>query len=799
MILDGITVVEVGSGSIGTSLAGMLLADAGARVRKVEPPRGDRLRRESPAGFLVWNRGKDSVVLDLHEDDGRRGLADLVAGADVVLEGFGTGVAERFGCDADLLCGRDTRLVHCSVKGFGATGPHAHLKAYEGVVAAKAGVFTRRTTFRPGPVFVNSNFASVGVGHLAHGGVLAALIARARTGEGQRIEATMVQGLHPYDYFGTMQWQYDQANPSAPTRQQRVSAERYGLSLCSQDGHWVVISTMLTHQCHAMLRALELDHLLDEERFRKAPTFAGADDAQAYQDLLWWTFRQRTLDEWRPRLLAERDIAFEAVVTSEAALGHPQVAANGDAITVLDPVLGPVRQTAPVGHFTRTPLEVSRSAPALGDGARPTPTGPRPHGDPPVGSTPPHPLSGITIVEFGYFFAMPFGVTLAASLGARVIKVEDLRGDPMRWTWGTKETSGVKVTEGKESLAVDLGTSEGKRLVHQIVAGADVFVQSFRPGVAERLGVDEPSLRTANPELLYVDASGYGSTGPYSDRALYAFTASAFAGSYHRQSPEWLDVERCAAAELDELDEISKRIVNTSEGDAYAALALFSALMLGIYERSVSGRGQRLRTSMLGGNSLALADGFSAYDGKPDPPRVDPDMYGLHALYRLYRARAGWLFLAAPTPAEWERLVAVLDRPEELAAPSFATAEGRALNDADLVDALGGLLVQRDASDWERILTAAGIGGVEVFEGTMAEFTNTDPVLRETELVAEVDHPLFGPVLRHGVPVRLSATPGRLAPGCLTGEHTGALLTELGYSTSAIEDLVERGVVRHHG
>ena len=159
-----------------------------------------------------------------------------------------------------------------------------------------------------------------------------------------------------------------------------------------------------------------------------------------------------------------------------------------------------------------------------------------------------HPLAGVTIVEFGYFYAMPFGMTLAASLGARVIKLEPLTGDPMRVNYGIPEAGAVKVLEGKESIAVDLKTPEGRAIAHRLLERADVFAFGFRPQVAHGLGLDYETVRRINPRLVYLHASGYGVDGPYSDRPLYAGPAAASSGAYYRQAGYWLNPDLAAGA-----------------------------------------------------------------------------------------------------------------------------------------------------------------------------------------------------------------------------------------------------------
>jgi len=148
-----------------------------------------------------------------------------------------------------------------------------------------------------------------------------------------------------------------------------------------------------------------------------------------------------------------------------------------------------------------------------------------------------------------------------------------------------------------------------------------------------------------------------------------------------------------------------------------------------------------------------------------------------------------------PRPRDWQRLVDALDHPATLTDARFATEESRRADDDALVAALQSIFATRAASEWEALLVPRGVACVAAFEASHSEFTCTDPVLRETGLVVEVEHPRFGPILRAGPPVSLSATPGRVAPGCVLGEHTAAILAELGRSAEQIADLRTRSVV----
>jgi crotonobetainyl-CoA:carnitine CoA-transferase CaiB-like acyl-CoA transferase len=295
---------------------------------------------------------------------------------------------------------------------------------------------------------------------------------------------------------------------------------------------------------------------------------------------------------------------------------------------------------------------------------------------------------------------------------------------------------------------------------------------------------------------VYVHATAYGLEGPSAHRPLYASAASAVTGGYQRQSGYWMDPERSAALSAVELREVIRpRLRGIADGDANAAVALFSALMLGLLHQRRTGEGQFLATSMIGGNAYAYSDDFNTYPGKPPLPAADPEQYGLSALYRLYETASGWIFLAATDEREWQALAGALGRSDLTGDPRFASAPLRARHDDALVSELSACLIRRGAADWEARLSAAGVGCAHVFEGGISAFTCTDPVLRETGLVAEVEHPTLGRLLRHGLPVSLSDTPGRLAGGCLRGQHTRSILGELGCSPGEIESLLAREIV----
>jgi crotonobetainyl-CoA:carnitine CoA-transferase CaiB-like acyl-CoA transferase len=220
-----------------------------------------------------------------------------------------------------------------------------------------------------------------------------------------------------------------------------------------------------------------------------------------------------------------------------------------------------------------------------------------------------------------------------------------------------------------------------------------------------------------------------------------------------------------------------------------------SSLLLGIYHQRRQGEGQLISTSMIGGNALAYADDFNQYEGKTALPVPDPESHGLHALYRLYPARNGWVFVAAPRQKDWEKLATAIGRGDLITDGRFATPATRRTHDDALVAELAGTLAGRDATEWEEELVPQGIAIVQAFEASFSEFTCTDPVLRQTGMVVEIDHPFFGLILRAGPAMRFSETPARIAPSCLNGQHTRAILRELGYDDDAIDKLKADAII----
>lgn len=804
--LAGLSVVDL-STSVAGAFATQFLAEAGADVVMVEPPGGSPLR--AAAAWPAVAGGKRSITLDLHDDADRAVLDGLVAGADVLVTTMRPRTAERLGLTAAGLRARNPRLVSVAITGWGSTGPWADRRGYEGMVMAKLGMFQakHRMVTRPGPAFISVPFASWGAAHTALQGVLSALIERESSGLGQHVEADLVRGALMFDTWAwferlvTMRWPEAFTPAEASTEDaQPVGALIYPLLVApTKDGHWLQFAQVDPRLFGAMLAEFGMLEMLTDPKWKGFPVL----EVQELRTEIWEHMlakvSERTLAEWQHVFDTNPHINAEAFRSGTGALDHPQVRHDGRDVVVEDPERGPVRRPSTLVHVDGGPLGPPRPAPLLDEHGPGLRGSARTADAAEVPATGPAalPLAGLTVLEFGVMFAAPFGATMLTDLGARVIKVETLDGDQIRRIVPFPEAGGARVLQGKESVLIDLGTDEGRGLVHQLVEHADVVLQGFRAGAAERAGIDAPTLRAINPDLVYVNAPGYGTDGPFGHRPAYAPSVGAAIGLALAEAPDAAG----ATSSMREVRFASLRLFNAAavlnlQADGIAALGVASTMLLGLLARARSRPLGPLTVTMLGTGTHALLDRVVHYAGRPESPTVDPEGYGFHALYRMYPTAGGHLFLAAPGDDEWAALVAALaSETTDLAAGAFATAAGRAERDDELAALLGRVFATRTAAEWEALLTAADVGAVEVSTATPEQLLLTDPELG-AEYGATAESPVFDEHLRIGPPVRFSRSRTQALGGCLAGDHTDAVLGELaGLDEAALTALRERKVI----
>jgi crotonobetainyl-CoA:carnitine CoA-transferase CaiB-like acyl-CoA transferase len=358
------------------------------------------------------------------------------------------------------------------------------------------------------------------------------------------------------------------------------------------------------------------------------------------------------------------------------------------------------------------------------------------------------------------------------------------------------EAGGGKVLQGKESIALDIRIPEGLAIVHDLARRCDVVLQCYRAGVAERIGVDEVSLKAVNPDLVYLNSPGYGIGGPYGGKPAYAPSIGAASGVSLTDAP-------LGGSRPDNQEQLLRGARNLWAGgavpavqsDGIAALGVGSGLLLGLYAKRRGIAMTDMVTTMLGSCTQALISRNTSYPGRPPLTRVDDEFRGLGPLYRLYRASDGWVFLAVLTQREWFALRTALSGHGDLRDERFATPESRAVNEAALADALGAIFVTRAKDQWEADLTAADVGCVAVAQEN-AEWRMQDDEFYQAGYAVDAVSPVFDEHRRAAPLNRFSRSATKADAGCRLGQHTNAVLREIGYDDEQIADLRKRDIVR---
>ncbi len=783
--LEGFRILDLTTGPAG-GIATMILADFGAEVLVIDPPGGDPLAGLPAAP--MWRRGKRTLTLDLGDGAGLERLHELCAGADVLVCNWRTAALARKGLDFDSIHARHPHLVFCHVSGFGSDGPRAGYPAYEHLVAAATG---RMRLFsgivdREGPVFSALQVGVHACAQTTTAGILAALHARAADGAGRLVETSLLQGMLPYEQGAMIGAQFRERLGEATAALQSPSNEPPLPSLYyhpaqAGDGRWMQFGNLLPHLFQNFLIVTDLIDVVADPDFDPAQLKLPPEKQEAFRERMLSRIQSRPSADWMADCIANGGVAATVYQTTQDALGDPDIVANGH---VVERAGGGV-QLGPVARLTRTPATPGADAiPDDGLAARWSES-PRPAPGQPKRPGPP--LEGVRVVEIATIIAAPLGASFLADMGADVIKVEAIGGDPYRGLGAGMGSA--RVNAGKRSISVDLKSEAGRKIVLELVGQADVLIHNFRPGVAERLGIGYEQINAVNPRIVYLQCNGYGPDGPGAQRpSTHPIPGAAMGGVLYQLAervPETLQ-------DMEGLRLWIRRLMRANEvnPDPNTALVVTTSVMLGLTARQRTGEGQRVLVDMFGANAYANHDDFLDYPGKP--PRALPDdaLLGLSATYRLYRcAEDQWVFLALTSDRERRRFVDTLGQ-AGISAPS---CERLAAGDA--AETLTALFLERSADDWENLLGGAGIGCVRADRHLPSEFWLVDPQAEALGLAVEVGHPAWGAYRRHGPMVTFDRQSPTLGGPPLAGQHNEAVLQKQGYRPEDIARLYEEGVV----
>ena len=808
----GLTVLDFSLGMPG-AICTLVMADYGAEVIKVEPPGGDPFRFQS--AWISWNRGKKGIVLDLSTAEGREQAIQLAGQADVLVESFRPGDMADWGLAYDTLSQIYPRLVYCSITGFGQKGLLRRVKGYEGVVAAKAGrmLNLQGQPNRDGPVYSAVYTGSWHASQAAVRGIIGALRVRDICGRGQWVQTSILQNLAaPHDNNagegGLVNMQLRRRDPERfpgrPGGGRGLSSIGY-IPVRTKDGTWLQHANLRAPHIQGHLKAIGLGNLLEDERFKNVPGIT-VDNRELLRREILKKQLEKTAEEWMDIYLRDGNIAAEPYRNSIQAMDHPAVLSNGAVATINDPRVGPMRTLAPLVDLKDTPGEASGPAPDVGQ--HNTEVLGRPLRQPVAASAglpeandanvPAHALSGVTILDLATIQAGPYGAALLADLGARVIKIDapDVRLDEGRRSTANAMAD-ARTYAGKECIQVDLQTLEGKELVHKLIAKADILLHNFRPGVPERLQVDLETCHKINPRLVHVWMGTYGENGIHASRPGAHPIPGAVMGGPMRQMGRAMPPPAEEVMDVEEIVEATRWMMRSNWGpDQNTSAAVATGIILGLRARDLTGKGQPVHITMLNANAWTNADEYYDYANRPPIAMPDEEVHGLHALYRLYRCREGWVFLGCLFQDEWEIFCRTVEREDLLTDRRFSDREARQANDEALVTETSGIFAERTAAEWEELLLKAEIGCVRADEALEGEFYADHPHAKANALSVEVEHPHIGEYLRYGGLVEFSLTPGLYRTSIQVGQHTKPLLRELGYGVQEIEDMGKRGIVQ---
>jgi crotonobetainyl-CoA:carnitine CoA-transferase CaiB-like acyl-CoA transferase len=376
------------------------------------------------------------------------------------------------------------------------------------------------------------------------------------------------------------------------------------------------------------------------------------------------------------------------------------------------------------------------------------------------------PLAGIRVLDVSQVMAGPFACMMLADMGADVIKVEPLDGDQTRGAMGFKmkgpDSMGfLNLNRNKRSVALDLKTEEGRERFYELVKTADMLVENYRPGVVKRLGIDYESVRKINPKLVYASISGFGQSGPWSSRPGFDLMAQAMSGvmsvTGYKDGPP----------------------VKAGVPVADIGCALFAVygLLSAYIGAQKSGVGQHIDASLFDSVMAFSIWDMSEYWGTGTPPTPLGTSNKMSAPYQAVKARDGYFVMGATNQKLWTKLCELLERPDLVAHPDYATIALRLKHREQLINALEDSFGTQDREHWITTMLDAGIPAGPIL---------TYPQAFESEhaqhrgMCMEIDHPNEGTVRNIGFPVKMGGTPQRVyRHPPLLGEHNEELFEEL--------------------
>jgi crotonobetainyl-CoA:carnitine CoA-transferase CaiB-like acyl-CoA transferase len=395
----------------------------------------------------------------------------------------------------------------------------------------------------------------------------------------------------------------------------------------------------------------------------------------------------------------------------------------------------------------------------------------------------PGPLAGIRVLDLTSVVSGPLATMFLADQGAEVITIEPLGGDITRRSRQSISASGefsalfVSSNRGKRSLALDLKRPEAAEIMRKLITSSDVLVQNFRPRAMERLGLGEPALRELNPRLIYVSISGVGESGPYSKKRVYDPIIQGLSGFADLQA---------------EPRTRRPQMIRTIVADKTTAIFAAQAATAALFARGRTGEGQHIRLAMLDTIIAYLwPEAMTQYtvigrEPTTADPTARPDL--------IFETADGYITVGTISDSEWQGFCAASGRSGLAEDPRFNTPGGRAANATERILLMAEIIKERSTAEWLQRLDANDVPSAPVLRRNDV-IANEQVVSRE--LIIDLDHPDIGESANPFRPPVLSVPPARIqGPAPRIGEHSAAILAEIGLETVEIERLAAEKIVR---
>lgn len=374
------------------------------------------------------------------------------------------------------------------------------------------------------------------------------------------------------------------------------------------------------------------------------------------------------------------------------------------------------------------------------------------------------PLEGVVVLDLSRVLAAPYTGMILADMGADVIKVERPgKGDDSRAYGPFKNGESVyymSLNRGKRSITLNMKSEEGKQILKDLVKQADVLVENFRGGTMDKLGLGYDVLKEINPRLIYSACTGFGMTGPYKHDPAYDVIVQGMGGIMSITGQEGGEPTK----------------VGASIGDITAGIFSAVGIMIALYNREKTGKGQLVDVSMLDCQVAILENAIARYMNAGVSPKPIGNRHASITPFQSLKTKDGYVIVAVGNDTLWQKFCGLIERPDLAADPRFTTNPLRTENVKVLGEELNKTFQTKTMDEWLHILKE---GGVPVGPINDVERVIKDPGVIAREMIVTTHHPIAGDVEMAGVPIKLSETPGSVdAPAPTLGQHTREVLKE---------------------